>query len=133
MIIPKLVPARAALKSMTNAEACLWKYGLRAGQMKMHVFKRQAPVMLYVADFMCKALKLIIEVDGSGNADPEAKKHAASSQRELETSGFIVLRFKDEDVLEDMNDVRSKISSAIVSLEKKEHAGDGQPPGRHSL
>jgi very-short-patch-repair endonuclease len=89
--------------------------------------------MSYVADFLCKPLRLIIEIDGSGHADPEAGKHAASRQRDLETSGFTVLRFKDEDVLRDMDEVRTKISSVIVSLEKKEHGHDSKPRARHSL
>ena len=49
-------------KQMTKAEACLWKYALRAKQMG-YTFNRQRPVLNYVADFMCKELKLIIEVD----------------------------------------------------------------------
>jgi very-short-patch-repair endonuclease len=133
MIKAGLTPVHAALKSMTRAEACLWKYGLRAGQIKKYVFKRQIPVMRYVADFMCKPLRLIIEIDGSGHADPAAEKQAMSRRRALETSGFTMLRFKDEDVLQDMDDVRMKISSAIVVLEKKEHSQDDKPGVRHSL
>lgn len=45
-------------KQMTKAEACLWKYALRAKQMG-YTFNRQRPVLNYVADFMCKELKLI--------------------------------------------------------------------------
>jgi very-short-patch-repair endonuclease len=118
---------------MTRAEACLWKYGLRAGQIKKYVFKRQIPVMRYIADFMCKSLRLIIEIDGAGQTGPAAKKKAVSRQRALETAGFTILRFKDEDVLHDMDDVRMKISSAIVVLEKKEHCREGKPGIRHSL
>ena len=51
-------------KEMTNEEACLWKYILRAGQLKGFQFRRQRPVLNYIADFMCMELKLIIEVDG---------------------------------------------------------------------
>src|SRR4030095_16293836 len=50
-------------KEMTKAEACLWKYVLRAGMMS-YKFRRQRPVLNYIADFMCIKLKLIIEVDG---------------------------------------------------------------------
>ena len=49
---------------MTKAEACLWKYVLRAGQLKSYQFRRQRPILNYVADFMCMELMLIIEVDG---------------------------------------------------------------------
>lgn len=48
---------------MTKAEACLWKYVLRASKLKGYGFRRQRPVLHYIADFMCKPLMLIIEVD----------------------------------------------------------------------
>jgi very-short-patch-repair endonuclease len=53
--------ARMLRSNMTKAEACLWKYALRARQMKGYKFRRQRPVLNYVADFMCKELNLIIE------------------------------------------------------------------------
>lgn len=126
-------PDRAPRKGMTKAEDCLWRFGLRAGQIKKYVFDRQVPVMSHVAGFMCKQLRLIIEVEESSNAGPAAEKQTASRQRELETEGFTLLRFKDADVLNDMDDVRTKISSVIVSLEKKELGQDAKPPRRHSL
>lgn len=127
------VPGRAPRKGMTKAESCLWRFGLRAGQIKKYVFERQVPVMSHVAGFMCKQLRLIVEVDESNRAEPEAEKQTASRQRELEKAGFTVLRFKDADVLNDMDDVRTKISSAIVSLETKDHGQDAAPRPRHSL
>ena len=51
-------------KNMTMAEACLWKYVLRARSMKGYQFRRQRPILHYIADFMCKELMLVIEVDG---------------------------------------------------------------------
>ena len=56
--------ANALRKNMTKAEACLWKYVLRARGMKGYQFRRQRPVLYYIADFMCKELMLVIEVDG---------------------------------------------------------------------
>jgi very-short-patch-repair endonuclease len=43
-------------KDMTKAEACLWKYALKAGKMKGYQFRRQRPVLIYIADFMCMPL-----------------------------------------------------------------------------
>ena len=51
-------------KNMTEAEACLWKYALSSGKMKGYVFRKQRPILNYIADFMCKELNLVIEVDG---------------------------------------------------------------------
>ncbi len=86
-------------KEMTKAEACLWKYVLRAGKMKGYGFRRQRPVLRYIADFMCKELMLIIEVDGSIHEIEEARKNDEQRQKALEEAGFTVLRFTNEEVL----------------------------------
>jgi len=53
----KLQPfANKLRKEMTKTEACLWKYALRASQMKGYQFRRQRPVLRYIADFLCKEL-----------------------------------------------------------------------------
>lgn len=46
--------ARENRKNMTKAEACLWKYVLRAGNILGFTFRRQRPVLNYIAGFMCK-------------------------------------------------------------------------------
>ena len=51
-------------KNMTKAEACLWKYVLRARSLKGYQFRRQRPLLNYIADFMSTELLLVIEVDG---------------------------------------------------------------------
>ena len=56
---------------MTKAEACLWKYALRAGTRMGYSFRRQRPVLNFIADFMCKELMLVIEVDGIYHSWPE--------------------------------------------------------------
>ena len=86
-------------KEMTKAEACLWKYVLRAGKMKSFQFRRQRTVLNYIADFMCKELMLIIEVDGITHHSEEAIKKDETRQKALESAGFTVLRFSDEEVL----------------------------------
>ena len=86
-------------KEMTKAEACLWKYILRAGQLKGFPFRRQRPVLNYIADFMCKELELIIEVDGITHQWDDAIKKDEIRQKTLESAGFTVLRFSDEEVL----------------------------------
>jgi very-short-patch-repair endonuclease len=89
-------------KEMTKAEACLWKYVLRAGKMKGFQFRRQRPVLIYIADFMCKELMLIIEADGSIHQLEEVIKNDKIRQRALEDAGFTVLRFTNEEVLKDI-------------------------------
>ena len=93
----KLKPlARALRRNMTKAEACLWKYALRASETMGYSFTRQRPVLSYIADFMCKEFCLVIEVDGITHLEEEVIKKDEIKQRELEEAGFYVLRFRDE-------------------------------------
>ena len=92
-------------KEMTKAEACLWKYVLRAGKMKGFQFRRQRPVLNYIADFMCKELMLVIEVDGISHHVEEVIKKDKIRQNTLETAGFTVIRFTDDEVLNNINTV----------------------------
>jgi len=102
----KLQPfANELRKRLTKAEACLWKYALRASQMKGYQFRRQRPVMNYIADFMCKELMLIIEVDGITHQDGEVIMKDEKKQQDLEWAGFTVLRFSDGEVLKNMSGV----------------------------
>ena len=86
-------------KEMTKAEACLWKYVLRAKKLSGFQFRRQRPVLTYIADFMCMELMLIIEVDGITHHWEETIKKDEIRQKDLESAGFTVIRFSDEEVL----------------------------------
>jgi len=97
----------------TKAEACIWKYVLRARQMKGFQFRRHRPVLNFIADFMCKELMLIIEVDGITHTHPQVIELDQIKQRELEQVGFSVLRFTDDEVLTDINRVYEVISEWI--------------------
>ena len=59
----------------TKAEACLWKYVLRAKKFKGYQFRPQRPLLNYIADFMCPELMLIIEVDGITHCDEDVVKN----------------------------------------------------------
>ena len=90
---------------MTKAEACIWKYLLSARQMKGYQFRRQRPVLNYIADFMCKELLLIIEIDGITHDSEEGLLKDQRKDKALSEEGFTVLRFSDWEVLNRMVDV----------------------------
>lgn len=116
----KLRPfANKLRKEMTKAEACLWKYALRAKMVNGYQFRRQRPVLNYIADFMCIELKLIIEVDGFTHQFEEVSENDVERQNALETAGFTVLRFKDVEVLTGVHMVRESIGVVIEDLEKR--------------
>ena len=90
--------------------------------MKGYQFRRQRPILEYIADFMCMDLLLIIEIDGISHDDEERYKKDKIRQERLEQVGFTVLRFSDWQVLNRMPDV-----SIIISEWIEEHARI-QPP-----
>jgi very-short-patch-repair endonuclease len=106
-------------KNMTKAEASLWKYALRAGQLKGYKFRRQRPVLHYIADFMCPDLMLIIEVDGITHLDEEVARNDEIRQKKLERVGFTVLRFNDNEVLNDMRNVERVLEAYVEKYEKR--------------
>ena len=105
--------ARGMRNNSTKAEIKLWNELLRAGKMKGYSFLRQRPVGNYIADFMCKELNLIIEVDGISHEGKEQQD--AERDKVLLGMGFTVLRFTDFDVLQDMNYVEDTIIAYINS------------------
>ena len=102
---------------MTKAEACLWKYALRAGIRKGYSFRRQRPVLNFIADFMCKELMLVIEVDGITHTWEETIKKDKIKEERLKEAGFHILRFEDDAVLKHMNWVIEEIDLKIEGIE----------------
>jgi very-short-patch-repair endonuclease len=102
--------------NMTKAEACLWKYALRARQMKGYTFRRQRPVLNYVADFMCKELHLIIEVDGITHTQEDTKIKDSIKETDLESVGFRIIRFTDEAILNNINGVIDTLEILIDKM-----------------
>lgn len=100
-------------KKMTKGEACLWKYILSKKQMKGYQFRRQRPVLNYIADFMCQELLLIIEVDGITHDDVEVRIKDKKRTASLEKIGFTVLRFSDWEILNRIADVSIMIGKWI--------------------
>ena len=105
--------ANALRKRMTKAEACLWKYVLRARLLEGHQFRRQRPIDNYIVDFVCLKLKLIIEVDGISHEHGEVANQDAIRQGKLEELGFKVIRYTDDEVLTQINRVRESILGTI--------------------
>jgi very-short-patch-repair endonuclease len=117
---PKLkVFARELRNHGTKAEACLWKYALRAGRFANYNFKRQRPVLHYIADFMCVELMLIIEADGNVHDSESAILYDAQRDKDLEAIGFTVLRFSNWEILNRMSDVKEILYAWLGEWEKK--------------
>ena len=107
--------ARKLRKQSTKAEVKLWNEVLRGRQMHGFTFLRQRPVLSYIADFMCKELLLVIEVDGYTHEWEEKWKLDQKRQKKLEGLGFNILRFTDDEILQDIRNVESEIEGWVLS------------------
>lgn len=98
--------ARQMRHEPTEAEAKLWS-GLRAGRLNGFKFRRQVPIGPFIADFVCPAAKLIVELDGSQHAEQQG--YDARRTEFLVSEGYRVLRFWNHDVLGSCSDVLEAI------------------------
>ena len=103
--------ARALRRTSTTAEAALWAV-LRGRRFEGLKWRRQMPVDRYFADFGCKDAKLVIELDGGQHGRQVA--YDAERTRVLETCGFRVLRFWNDDVLTNLDGVAAVIQAEIA-------------------
>lgn len=105
--------AKKLRKNSTKSEVILWKELLCKSKMGVR-FLRQRPIDNYIADFFCKELKLIIEVDGYSH-NFKYDKDIERDQR-LYSLGYTVLRIPDEDVFNDILNVEREIRAKIKEL-----------------
>ena len=102
--------AKEMRSNPTEAESVLW---LQLKGKKLGVkFRRQHPIDSFIADFVCLDKKLIIEVDGEIH-DFQQEADALRTER-LNELGYEVLRFKNEEVLADIDNVLTKISTILA-------------------
>ncbi len=101
---------RILRNNSTNAERVLWQK-LRGRQLDGCKFRRQHPYGDYVLDFVCLDRKLVVELDGGQHLemrDEDQRRTAA-----LEQAGFVVLRFWNDQVFRQMDDVLEVIWRAL--------------------
>lgn len=90
--------AKAMRNKPTEAEEFLWNY-ISDSQIQGIRFKRQHPVLYFIADFYCHKAKLIIEIDGGYHLEPEQYRYDTDRDEELSLLGLKVLRFSNDQVM----------------------------------
>ena len=96
-------------RNMTYAEKCLWEK-LRAKKVLGLTFRRQHPVNMFIADFYCHRLKLVIEIDGSIHEIENYRIRDFGREDEFEKFGLATIRFTNEEVINDIDAVLKKIT-----------------------
>jgi len=104
--------ARKLRENMTKAELILWEK-LRDNRFHGLKFRRQHPILKYIADFYCQKLKLIIEIDGEYHENQTQKENDNERDGILEFNDLNVLRFTNEYVENNVEGVLSKLKEFI--------------------
>ena len=115
---------RTLRKEMTDAEQALWRI-LRGCQVSGLKFRRQHPFGDCILDFVCLEYRLVIEVDGGQHA--ERAKYDHTRTQKLQTAGFHVLRFWNNEVLNEIDAVQERIWLPACELRKKPHPHPDPP------
>ena len=108
----KLGTARSLRENSTECERQLWSM-LRRKQMAALRFRRQQPIGPYVVDFLCPAMKLVVELDGGQHSENEAVVYDGVRTQWLEARGYRVLRFWNWDFRENPEGALERIWHAI--------------------
>ncbi|MDE0558533.1 endonuclease domain-containing protein [Algoriphagus sp. NF] len=106
--------AKELSKQMTPAEKVLWNF-LKNKSLEGFKFRRQHPIDKYIVDFYCHQKKLVIEVDGSIHDQLNQKEYDSGRTSVLEEFGLKVIRFRNEEVLDNFQSVIGRISKGLTS------------------
>jgi len=122
--------ARRLRRNQTDAERTLW-FRLRDRRLAGWKFRRQFPIDRFVVDFFCADAHLIIELDGGQHA---VREHADQQRTEaLEAMGYLVLRFWNNDVIQNIDGVLEEINAALNSHQSEPAPQTSEPPHPNPL
>jgi len=107
--------AKGLRKNMTLAELILWKK-LKDRKLFKVKFRRQHPIDIFIADFYCHEYKLVIEIDGEIHLENEKKEYDLGRTAEMEKFGIRIIRFTNDQILFNMDNVINEIYKAITEL-----------------
>lgn len=107
--------AKELRENMTQAEKMLWEK-LRRNQLGVR-FKPQHPIDIFIADFYCHPAKLVIEVDGQIHTSQQDYDDGRTA--DLERFGITVIRFRNEEVFDDIDKVIREIKKKLCELDRK--------------
>jgi very-short-patch-repair endonuclease len=116
---PKLVKLARKLRSKsTLSEIILWQH-LKQGQVHGFDFHRQRPVDNYIVDFICCELWLVIELDGYSHLLEDQSEKDRRREERLRDLGLKVIRFWDEEIIEDIDGVLQVIEHVVLEQKKR--------------
>lgn len=108
----------------TPAEKRFWNSLRKMPFYETTVFNRQKPIGNYIVDFYCHRLRLVIEIDGDSHGQTQSQNKDSRRTEFLESQGLTVLRFTNQEVIENVEAVMVKIEEFI----EKGKGKSPQPP-----
>jgi very-short-patch-repair endonuclease len=99
----------------TLTEARLWER-LRKKQILGVRFRRQFSIGNYIVDFYSPKIKLAIEIDGKSHDTETKREYDSKREKEIRELGINVLRFRNHEVLDEIDNVIKKIEDAIKTF-----------------
>jgi very-short-patch-repair endonuclease len=104
--------ARALRREQTIAEKRLWEQ-LRNRTLEGFKFSRQVPIGPYIADFVCREKRLIVEIDGANHSTED--ELASDNRRSgfLKSESYNVIRFQNDEIMAGMDEVLTLILQAL--------------------
>lgn len=106
---PEYKPVRKFLRNnSTKAEVILWRF-LKKKQACGFKFRRQHGIGSFIVDFYCPEKRLAVELDGDVHEDKKQASYDRVRQRKIESLGIKVLRFTNEEVIQNIEDVLKAI------------------------
>src|SRR5215831_14740443 len=106
--------AKTLRQTMTRAETLLWRY-LKAHHVDGLGFRRQVPMHVYIADFVCHSARLVVELDGETHDFESRQRSDRERDAWFESQGHAVLRFTNQDVMTNLSGVVETIR-AVASV-----------------
>jgi len=110
--------SRELRQASTDAEKLLWAE-LRNRKLNGLKFRRQHPIDKYIADFYCHERKLVIELDGAVHDVKENEDYDKARTFELKDLSINVLRFRNDEVINNTDGVLQKIAEVADMLSKE--------------
>ena len=107
--------ARGLRKNATSAERNLWR-AINAKQIEGFRFRRQVPLLGFIVDFICTEVRLVIEIDGATHSTDEEVMRDARRDAALRAEGNSVLRFRNEQIYENLDGVLETIRLKLLEL-----------------
>ncbi len=120
--------AKALRAKMTEAEMVLWEH-LKNKQINGLRFRKQHPINIFIADFYCHKIKLVIEVDGGVHNNIENKEWDENRTAEMENFGITLIRFTNHKVLNNIEktiDEIKRICGELLAQESPLSGGFGE-------